>query len=721
MKKLYFLMLSAVVLAFVGCAKDPSSDGQLDVSDKSDDFVYLNLSMQLPLADGARSSTDWDDEENPGNGDTNSDADTDSEEGLDYENTVKSVLLVLANTEDRFITYAEVSGILKSGNSGRYIINAKFKRADIDKAYTDGILSSGTKVRMYAYVNYTSNLHNLFSNISESDITTKAWLNWSGEIVERPSRAGQSPIISNTIWAKHSFLMTNASIFTATFPATAGDWDQYASEKNPYEVMDANTAATGVIRVERAAARIDFKDASALGNNTYEIIGNVANSTDNQGLNLVNVQLTRMSLVNMSKNFYYLRRVSNGYDDKDVRICKNETRTNFVVDTDWTPKYTEKGITPENAADYFNFPVYGPEQHVDHYPYNRAGWYTDNISEVVKNTADNWNDKSYHIWRYVVENTLPDVNSQKTVQSTGVVFKGLIVPGKDIKAEITTEGEDNIRYLSDKVEKALIASIKHLPKSGTGKDAEGNIDYTSTNTPWSGENEADITDNMSYDYPTLYEFDGLIYAGFDEVVDRAVRDGQGSLLFAATQHILNHWVLDDNKFVHESKVANSETATKLSVRIFNEIRNGAEHVDDGSVDYTEGYTIELDEADEAFKTYATTFNDPEASNFTIYEVSYEDKDTENGEGWGYYCYYFYWNRHNDNNLNGKMGPMEFAIVRNNVYKLSVSKISRLGHPRNPDNDPDPYDPEDPDEEDRVYMTINLEVLPWVVRVNEIEF
>lgn len=718
MKKLYFMLLSAVFLAFAGCTKDVTSDGAVDSDkEKSEDYVHLNVSMQLPLSDGLRSSTDWDDEEEPGDGNTNSDADTDSEEGLDYENTVKTVLLVIASTDDTYITHAEVTGLLKSGSSGLYSINAKFKREDIDKAYTDGILANNPKVRMYAYVNYTSNLHDLFSSISASDIQNKTWLNWSGEIVERPSRAGQTPIINNTIWAKHSFLMTNATVFTALFPATADSWDEYASEKNPYEVKDGVSNEPGIIKVERAAARIDFKDASALGNNTYSIIGNIANAQDQdtqEGLNLVNVQLTRMSLINMSKNFYYLRRVSAGYGEEQ-KIGKYETKNNYVVDIDWDAKQAVKGITPENAADYFNFTLYGDTPHEDHYPYDRAGWYTDNIAEVVQNTSDKWNDKSYHIWRYVTENTMPDVNSQKTIQSTGVVFKGLILPGKDIKAEIA-DGDDEsntTRYLSDKVEEALIASSKHLPKSGTGED------YTSTNTPWNGENAEEITDDMSYVYPTLYEFDGLIYAGFDEVVARAAFDGQGSLLYAATQHILDHWVLEGDKFVH--KAAPAANDTKLSVRSYNEINNGFEHVDDGSTDYTEGYSIVLDETDEAFKTYATTFNDPEASNFTIYEVSYEDQEYEHGEGWGYYCYYFYWNRHNDNQLNGKMGPMEFAIVRNNVYKLSVSKINRLGHPRNPDNDPDPYDPEDPDEEDRVYLTINLEVLPWVVRVNEIEF
>ncbi len=114
---------------------------------------------------------------------------------------------------------------------------------------------------------------------------------------------------------------------------------------------------------------------------------------------------------------------------------------------------------------------------------------------------------------------------------------------------------------------------------------------------------------------------------------------------------------------------------------------------------------------EAFKTAVTK------AEFTIYQSSY---DEELG-GWGYYCYYYYWNRHNDNLNNGVMGPMEFAVVRNNVYKLAVTKISRLGHPRISENDPDKPTPGTPNEKEDVYLTVTAEVLPWVVRVNNIEF
>ncbi len=109
-----------------------------------------------------------------------------------------------------------------------------------------------------------------------------------------------------------------------------------------------------------------------------------------------------------------------------------------------------------------------------------------------------------------------------------------------------------------------------------------------------------------------------------------------------------------------------------------------------------------------------TFDELGKAGFTAYRP-------ESGK---YYAYYYYWNRHNDNGNNTNMGRMEFAVVRNNVYKLCVESISKFGHPNPKDDypvDPDPVDPMDPDESGEYYFMVSAKVLPWVVRVNNIEF
>lgn len=86
-------------------------------------------------------------------------------------------------------------------------------------------------------------------------------------------------------------------------------------------------------------------------------------------------------------------------------------------------------------------------------------------------------------------------------------------------------------------------------------------------------------------------------------------------------------------------------------------------------------------------------------------------DDKNNITYKYLCYYWYYNRHVDDETPSAVGPMEFATVRNNIYKLSVKNVKTFGTTTPPD--PDAWD---------VYFTLNVEMKNWVVRVNDkIEF
>lgn len=127
---------------------------------------------------------------------------------------------------------------------------------------------------------------------------------------------------------------------------------------------------------------------------------------------------------------------------------------------------------------------------------------------------------------------------------------------------------------------------------------------------------------------------------------------------------------------------------------------------------TTGTDAALTAAYEAVKANPTNLANCAKAGFTVY--------TPNGSG-NYPVDYYYWNRHHNNLNNNEMGIMEFAVVRNNVYKLAVTKINNYGHPENPEGDPDPVTPSTPDEQKRHYFQVSVKVLPWTVRVNDIEF
>lgn len=82
----------------------------------------------------------------------------------------------------------------------------------------------------------------------------------------------------------------------------------------------------------------------------------------------------------------------------------------------------------------------------------------------------------------------------------------------------------------------------------------------------------------------------------------------------------------------------------------------------------------------------------------------------------YYVYYRYYNRHNDNLRPDVMGPMEFATVRNNIYKLRVNNVAGFGLPGDL-----PTPPGTDDETPEVFFKVSVQVLNWVVRVNDIDF
>ena len=76
----------------------------------------------------------------------------------------------------------------------------------------------------------------------------------------------------------------------------------------------------------------------------------------------------------------------------------------------------------------------------------------------------------------------------------------------------------------------------------------------------------------------------------------------------------------------------------------------------------------------------------------------------------YLCYYFSWFRHNDNGDPTSTGIMEYGTVRNNVYKLAVTGIKRLGR----------FEPGKMESRD-VYLNLSIEAKPWIVRINNMEF
>lgn len=618
-----------------------------------EDAVYMNVNIQLPVGGkNTRSETDSDKDDDYG---TSTDG---TEVGKDYENKVNGVLIVLADASNNFIAAGEHNSlpVVREG-----IVNTtqKINKSALAAYYGNGTLEAGKdQVNLYVFCNPTMELKQIF----EKSGTDNKWIDEIATLEEKPNGTATGAAVWGGNDHKAGFLMATASSkdIKKYIPKNFTDWDNFTTENNAFDFSGKNTLSNGTeidntgnrnIRVERVVARFDFKDGSPSKDQTYVI----AEKDDKPTLK---VKLNKMALINMSKHFYYLRRVSgngladngladNGLPNK-VEICGTEYDSgqswNYVVDTDAEQKKGDINASYP-FADYFNFCL----GHQDNNTWSidetaRDQWYTSLISDVIKKDEDNddkWNNNhsrdGYRIWRYATENTIPGMNKQENGISTGIVFKG--------KIQVTTDAP---QALQDAINKAT------------------------------GDSNADAI---------LYAYSNQLYVSWTEVreaaLDATANEEFKKAVFGTPKNTPSETVYSDD--------------TESPDHLWNIWHNEKNHNDAAALS--------------AFKKVATNKD----HQFTLYQSSKDGNDA------GYYCYYFYWNRHNDNGNNGVMGPMEFAVVRNNVYKLSVVDINRLGHPRLSENDPDPVDPGTPDEKGDIYLKLSVEVLPWVVRINDIEF
>lgn len=99
------------------------------------------------------------------------------------------------------------------------------------------------------------------------------------------------------------------------------------------------------------------------------------------------------------------------------------------------------------------------------------------------------------------------------------------------------------------------------------------------------------------------------------------------------------------------------------------------------------------------------------------EITKEDLEKARVDRYqGNICYYYTSEiKHYDNGDNTSMGIMEYAIMRNNIYALSVKSISDIGDPF---IDPTPGIE---NETETAALEVEAEILPWIVRYNDIEF
>ncbi len=730
---IYGLFAAAMV---AGCTSDLPGDDPNKLPEDDGSGFFMALDIQMPGGiTGSRSQTDDPD----ANGTTSTDG---VEVGTTAENTVTTALIVLAAKEAKTvgsINYAQYGLIatgmvennrisaLSDANSKQYRATARLQKSNLEEFYRlYGSKPAGHEVYVFVFCNPTADL---ITSLNQTKKGSDTWMDDITEVYQNNPNHTTNQNIG--IWGTNSFLMNNVSLTTRLLPANLDYWENCNSVDNAFHLSQANgnggvdnsgtTEGTvgGPVKVERSVARFDFKDGSG-NDNTYNVL--TFGPNDNEQYPVVAMQLQKMCLVNMSTKFYSLLRVS---DDgtptgANFKYCAPElpwthadgmdTGGNYVVG----PNY-QNFVTPVQISSYykyFNFPFFASNDEGSDdelISFDNGNWDVVKISDVLDGQLDNYNNEhNYHIWRYVTENVIPGgPENQVNAISTGVVFKGRL---KGLYDKNTNYGEAywNQGYLEN------LANCLN----------DGSFTYE-------GQPNQKLTGDSNTD-PIIYYYDGHLYMGWRHIRQAAI---QASVTYNTAHHVeinrsnsLYKAVFGNGPIpptyefngstINTVYMTSATESTELVDPMWDE--NKAAYANSADYAWQTWYLADKPDENDPDKAKVKLLNEMRLAitdaGITIYQSS-NDKDFGNG----YYCYYYYWNRHNDNGIPGTMGPMEFAVVRNNVYKLSVTNISRLGHPRIPANDPDNPNPDTPDESDRIYLDVEVAIVPWVVRLNNIVF
>lgn len=440
--------------------------------------------------------------------------------------------------------------------------------------------------------------------------------------------------------------------------------------------------------VEREVARIDYKANEESNVYSLYMMGDNGELKQGDAYKYGEIELTDIAVVNQFKEkTVTFKRVSPENQSPDGHFyLADETYkqegnyrvpTNFVKDLYFADKTLDANGEPNwnLRTTYYHNSVQADALMSAYFGSTKSFSLDLSKKDINDHNGDSWYDVCY-----VKENTTKQ-EAQVNGYSTGVVFKGTATLSKVLQlTEATTEGD--VKYydgykLVDLVKDASFVIYDNRPYASLKDVQQLFVEkyFPSTNKPNDG-------------FPTL-----STGWQFDVACELLM-----TTLAAEEDHDTNLASLED--YLHSFK-------GNLDFGYYNAIK-----------------TV-LDEAEKA--TAANPYNwkdiaETEA-NWKVFEQNYKDElakaenentDTEHDIKISIDntidCYYPYWIRHGNNGQDKVMGIMEFGIVRNNIYKLSVSAIKNFG--------PLELTPGTPDENTQNYIEVEVFVKPWVLRYNE---
>lgn len=684
------LIAVAVMAMMAACHPDEKNNKKPGgtVSGEPDNSVFLSLNVALPPAGPAAKAGE-------------DDSPYGSEQGTEEESKVSTMLVVLADKDNhRYITHGTL--VNPTASQGSVTGVASMDRNGLTKYYGDnndnGSLKSGKDlIDVFVFCNYTQELLEAVRSSGQSTLGEEAgasssvdWIHAAGTVANK---------IDESIWSNGYFLMSNQSIATRQIPTSEAEWNKYGEESSSFNLCGANGAGInngstnqrGPIKVQRVMARIDLKDAS--GGETPEWTYPI--QTTGTGNGELRVKIERVALVNQSKYFLFLKHVAKPGVTSAADLAKWENDSvcgpevlegleyPYVVDADVKEEYKQQTQSDDEIAidatsKAFRYPLFDGTGAIDNTV--RQQWDASPTSTF---------GTSYKAWTYVTENTTPHTSNRAGI-TTGVVFKGRLV----------AEAAQNVN--------TVLVAAANGNYGDLIKEEDRNKYYLTK-----------VAQNDDRIWPLLYAFGETgrkIYVGWNDQVKDEVKKQMGGTdnpgqaeIDALPEGTIAYAYYRPVSFkLHDGQEV--EKTPKEMFEALLAVQQNASSTDQ-----------QKDDARDDFKAAAV------AAGFTVYQAGLATEDWAFEDGAvgqddndaGYFCYYFYWIRHNLAESIGTVYPMEYAVVRNNVYKLSIQSIRRFGHPRLSSHDTDPMTVNTPCEKSELYMTVDVRVADWVTRESSI--
>lgn len=651
------MVLGTCCLALLASCTDDKLEERtpLDPALKEDyQKITLTLNVSTPTTSSTRSGTDSDGDSVDDNGNKIPD-----EDGKKNENLIENATIYFYEKLADNVTDSEVKIF---GNNLKLLANPfEVKRIELGELTTDYILTTEASAddlkklagkELYLFV--TANFKPQFENGNQTGAhyyydPRYAIINWNNQNLTDFGEDGNGVIVpmSNKTWfsINLSRLSYDAEEDDDAFLENLIDFiDQFGNKErreiNLSDLVDSEGNRFGKLELERSLARIDYKP-------------NKGTDIDIDNLYQVGLipnlyaKMDALQLFNVRNNSLAFRQTSSGDYRHSYEISYGTNPNNDDIVQDYNPFFRRDHsilFDKENGGNII-------------------------IDEDLENGIVGSEIESY---RWVLDYNWNDILWERTNGNNGCDYRPTEITGTSIY-DLT--GTDTRISITDLVSRNIL-------------DEKGFI-------PWRyvSENTVPCIERMTMHYTTGVAFRMILSkANGDPILPAdADEDDEENCLFIAdeatykqTQKAAEEAHANWENRKKEAKSSESEF-TEPEPAPFNKIWGSLTKLEENN-----GYwKLKIGDGSKGDEDIAYVKAIKDGDEIKYFEITY-----------------WYFIRHNYNALThqlGKTDPMQYAVVRNNIYKLSVTALNGL---------PRPFKPDDPDEPQKNYISVETLVLSW---------